>query len=229
MKKHLVLLCAPVVALASGTAFAEKGDRAGWYIGGGIGNAAVATYKIGGTSYDYTDWTEDSVSPFVLHFKVGGTLAPKHLLGADIGLVMSISSSGDSDDGDDGDSSTCCDDWDYAATGSRRAARVSAANSELDASIVALHAMVAYTYYPRARGFFLRAGIGPASLTRELEGDTRVSTGHAELLGLGYSFWIGRRFNIGVNFDLEVQTYTGGDDNVDSSQLANLFVSADWY
>jgi hypothetical protein len=228
MKKCLASLCAPILVLASGTAFAEKGDRAGWYIGGGIGNAAVATYKTGGTTYDYTDWTEDSFTPYVFHFKVGGTLAPKHLLGADIGIVMSFVSSGDSDSGDD--SSSCCDDdWDYAASGNRRATGVRAANSELDASIVAMHIMAAYTYYPRAKGFFMRAGIGPASLTRELEGVTRVSSGHAELVGLGYSFWIGRRFNIGVNFDLELQTYTGGDDNVDSSQLANLFVSADWY
>lgn len=216
--------------VVSGVAFAEKGDRSGWYIGGGVGNAVVATYKQGGDTRDFSDWTDESSPPMVLHFKVGGTLAPNHLLGADIGFVIALTGDGGNGN-DDGDGSCCSDDdWDFAANRSQRGANTRAMTShDLDASIIAMHAMAMYTYYPRARGFFMRAGIGPAALERALEGTVQSSVGHAELVGLGYSFWIGRRFNIGVNFDLEVQTYTGGDDNVDSAQLANFFVSADWY
>jgi hypothetical protein len=233
MKPFVLCLCA-LFGSWSSVAFAEKGDRAPWYIGGGIGNAAIATYKIGGRTHEFRDWVKDSINPFVFHFKAGGTLAPQHLLGVDIGFVISSVSSTDSSNNGNGSSSgSCCDDWDFAATGNRsvtaRATAATGTGSELDASIVAAHAMAVYTFYPRAHGFFLRTGIGPASLDRELEGVRRSSTGHAELVGLGYSFWIARRFNIGVNFDLEVQTYTGGDDNVDSAQLAKLFMSVDWY
>ncbi len=99
-----------------------------------------------------------------------------------------------------------------------------------------LHQIVTYTFFPTGSGFSLRAGAGLGHLA--LSSDNGYFTfdgtndGTAVLFGVGYSFWIGRSFNIGLNLDHEVQNYSETDGDfaaVDRASATQFYISFDWY
>jgi hypothetical protein len=50
------------------------------------------------------------------------------------------------------------------------------------------------------------------------------------LAGVGYTFWIGKSFNLTINFDHSRQFYASGDVNYPSnSQFTALHLGFDWY
>ncbi len=143
-----------------------------------------------------------SSDTFGMSFRVGGTLGAKHLLGADIGFITAAGS-----------------------------------DSLSDYVIMMSHEVLSYTFYPATKGFFLRVGAGLGHLDRSRSsyfyGDADgTDDGTAVMFGLGYSFWIGRTFNIGLNLDHELHNYSsnsGDYANVDSASATQFAVSFDWY
>lgn len=148
------------------------------------------------------EYWSESDTNAVVRFKVGATLHEKHLLGGDFGFVSSVGS-----------------------------------DAGGDYLIMMSHEMVSYTFFPATKGFFLHTGLGLGHLT--LRADNTIfgdfegrNDGTAVMFGVGYSFWIGRTFNIAVNLDHEVHNYSSSSGDfvdMDSASATQLYVSFDWY
>ena len=72
----------------------------------------------------------------------------------------------------------------------------------------------------------LRAGGGLSNLIFEIDGafSASDSTGGFGILGgIGYAFWLGKRFNLTLNIDHSRQFYEGGNDP-DHSQFTSFYV-----
>jgi hypothetical protein len=88
-----------------------------------------------------------------------------------------------------------------------------------------------FTHFPKEEGFFIRAGGGLSNLMFEIDGafSASDSTGGFGILGgIGYAFWLGKRFNLTLNIDHYRQFYEGGNDP-DNSQFTSFYVGFDWY
>ena len=89
------------------------------------------------------------------------------------------------------------------------------------------------TYFPYKEGFFVRAGIGPSNIMYSISSSVisgkEVHKGYGDLLGIGYAFWLGKGFNLTLNYDVSVQIYPGGIDAPTSSQFSTFYIGFDWY
>jgi len=77
----------------------------------------------------------------------------------------------------------------------------------------------------------LRAGGGLSNLMFEIDGAFSASDstgGFGILRGIGYAFWLGKRFNLALNIYHSRQFYEGGKEP-DNSQFTSFYVGFDWY
>lgn len=89
------------------------------------------------------------------------------------------------------------------------------------------------TYFPMKEGFFIRGGAGFAAAIQEVSvnGTSQIATasGMNILLGTGYAFWLLKSFNLTLNADYSLQSYSKKSGNPDSSQFINFYLGFDWY
>ena len=88
-----------------------------------------------------------------------------------------------------------------------------------------------FIHFPKEEGFFIRAGGGLSNLMFEIDGafsGSDSTSGFGILGGIGYAFWLGKRFNLTLNIDHSRQFYEGGNDP-DNSQFTSFYVGFDWY
>ena len=87
------------------------------------------------------------------------------------------------------------------------------------------------THFPQKEGFFFRVGGGLSNLTFDVDTFITASetfTGFGLLGGIGYAFWLGKRFNLTINIDHSRQFYEGGNDP-ENSQFTIFYLGFDWY
>ena len=178
---------------------AQDKERRPWYIGFGIGTGFGAAWEVGGGEVTFDDWSEgmSNVGPKIsLNFKVGGTLSPELLLGGDITAIAQQSTD---------------------------------ALGEGWAQITNIFGVL--TYFPVRSGPFVRGGGGFSNLLLEIDSVVGLNvreqyTGFGFLVGAGYAFWLGRRFNLTLNIDHARQFYSGDPD---SSRFTIIYLGFDWY
>jgi len=112
---------------------------------------------------------------------------------------------------------------------------ISAVRSAADSNGVASAVQVTnydavVTFFPMERGLFLRGGVGLSKLIWEVDGfNATTASGGNVLVGAGYAFWLGQKFNLTVNLDLSAQSYGSSNDKPESSKMWALWLGADWY
>lgn len=139
----------------------------------------------------------DVGTPITLNFAVGGVLTPQMLLGLDISAIRQ----------------TVSDDFD----------------AELSYQVN--NYLCALTYYPMTEGVFLKAGAGLSAIGYDYsepgysEGDSYLGWGG--LIGLGYDFWLGDTFNLGIHAEYSMQRYSDSEAP-DDSDFLSIYVSFYW-
>lgn len=202
MRRILVaaMLLAPLAGAAQEGYYAPT--RGLWYIGFGIGAGDGQTY-VGGTTSSFHDLLASTGSDhFRLggNFKVGATLSPTTLVGFDLTLLRGF-----------GSAPGGYDTW------------VQVSNWNL-----------MFTFFPMQQGLFLRGGGGLAWLETGIQdrytlAQATYDYGGLDLLGgVGWAFWLTRRFNLTLNADLSWQFYPWSTD-VKGSRMFLAYVGFDFY
>jgi hypothetical protein len=208
MKKLLAALIAilPLAAFAqyepapaADEGYGTRRDR--WYIGFGIGTGNGGT-TWAGTSYTFKDEHEAAW---------GGSVDPTNVsINFKLGLTLSP---------------TLLVGGDITAVRSQ----VTEGDSTTGIQVSTYNAVA--TWFPQGEGFFARGGAGIAKLTYDIDtpygSDSFTYDGLNLLGGVGYAFWIGQSFNLTVNLDYAVQSYS--EDSLESSHFWALWAGFDWY
>lgn len=84
------------------------------------------------------------------------------------------------------------------------------------------------TFFPDGDGLFLRLGGGVSLLNHSLAGTAEYSRGLNALVGLGYAFWVGERFNLSLRIDHSRQRSLKGN-GPDGSEFWAGTIGFDWY
>jgi Outer membrane protein beta-barrel domain len=194
-----MLMVALAIFCCCGLAMAEEKKKSSWYIGFGIGTGTLQME--GETADDYYD-NDDSVDvgdELTLNFGVGAILNPKLHLGFDLSSIRQEI------------------DWE---------------NSRQSASYQINNYFAALSYYPWKKGFFVKAGGGMSAMVYDYDtgayddSDTYYGTGY--LVGLGYDFWIGKSFNLGIHAEYSKQTYSD-NDAPDDTDFTSIYLSFYWF
>ncbi len=88
------------------------------------------------------------------------------------------------------------------------------------------------TWFPAARGFFVRLGGGASTLGIAKGGASDTLLGFGGVLGLGYAFWLGRSFNLTLNGDFSAAHDMGSNDlahRPTGSGFFDLYLGFGWY
>lgn len=201
MKKALILLVACALVLSFASLSSAQHQKSSWYIGFGIGSGSA---KYEGDSAE--DWAEsigatdpEAETPITINFGVGAILNPNLHLGLDISALRESVT----DDPTDGEV-------------------ISQINNYL----------LAATFFPMAEGLSLKAGFGRCALALELDApgvdESETYGGWAWLIGVGYQFWLGEHFNLGIHFEYSKQSYDDSDAP-DDSDFYSFYVSFYWF
>jgi hypothetical protein len=94
------------------------------------------------------------------------------------------------------------------------------------AAIVNADAVV--TFFPDGDGLFLRLGGGVSLLNHSRAGADEYSRGINALVGVGYAFWVGERFNLSIRLDHSRQRALKGN-GPDGSEFWAGTIGFDWY
>ena len=86
--------------------------------------------------------------------------------------------------------------------------------------------MAAFTWFPIARGVFFRGGLGPAAIVKSTESrddSSQASTetrthGFGIMAGVGYAFWLGKRFNLLLSNDLHGAVLMGDESDEEPTE-----------
>lgn len=86
------------------------------------------------------------------------------------------------------------------------------------------------TFFPMETGFFVRGGVGLTNMVWDLDvlGSNSYKGGNV-LVGVGYAWWIGQKFNLTANLDFSAQSYGSSTDAPESSKFWALWLGFDWY
>jgi hypothetical protein len=84
------------------------------------------------------------------------------------------------------------------------------------------------TFFPDGDGLFLRLGGGVSLINHSRAGTDEYSRGLNALVGVGYAFWIGERFNLSIRFDHSRQRSLKGNGPENSEFWAGT-IGFDWY
>lgn len=221
MKKRYFIVIIIILCIASVSA-ANAEDisihkRRSMYIGFGFGGGLDARYKINNKTITFDDWlegTEDKSPKFSFNFKIGATLNPKTLLGLDLNGVSQ--------------SGSVLRDFIIET-------------KKVDATIGIYNLFLMITHFPRKEGFFIRGGGGYSTISYQIEGldedivdgvfgrISESSDGYGLLGGVGYAFWLGKRFNLTINLDHSRQFYSSDNEKPDKSQFTIAYLGFDWY
>lgn len=194
----VILIGVLMICFWCGAALAEEKKKSPWYIGFGVG---LGNLEIEGETLDdmYGDNPYIDVGPEItFNFGVGAIINPKLHLGLDISAIRQSAE----------------DDF----------------NQSLDFQINNYFA--ALSYYPIGKGFFIKAGAGISVAVIELDSvvfdDSESYTGTGYLLGIGYDFWLGKTFNLGIHAEYSKQTYDDNDAPEDTD-FTSIYISFYWF
>jgi outer membrane protein with beta-barrel domain len=183
----------------SGTTLAEDKKKSNWYIGFGLG---TGTLQIEGETADdaYEDNPNIDVDPeLTLHFGVGAIINPKLHLGFDLSVIRQAVDSGIGNDYE---------------------------------SFQINNYFVALSYYPWTKGLFLKVGGGLSNFVYEYDGeynvDSETYSGTGYLVGLGYDFWLGKSFNLGIHAEYSRQSYSDSYAP-DDTEFTSIYLSFYWF
>jgi hypothetical protein len=175
-------------------------SRKPWYIGFGVGSGVGAAWTIDGQEITFDEWFDgmETVSPKISINFKVGATVTPRLL---LGLDL---------------------------TGLAQMADDPIGTAMLQISNV--YGMA--TYFPFKKGLFLRGGGGYSSFTADvvtpMGSGSSEADGYGFLGGIGYAFWLGKRFNLTLNADHARQYYSGAN-NPHESWYTSLYVGFDWY
>ncbi len=177
-----------------------KKTRDRWYIGFGVGggNGKVATAT---DTFTFREANGDrSTDTTFFNLKLGATLTPKLLLGADISGTVSSADSG--------------------------GVKSELVISNFDAVLTYFPSEKGFFLRggmgPSAISFSWE---DPTSGKHDASRD-----GFNVLGGIGYAFWLGKQFNLTVNLDFSRQWYGGTSDLlIEDAQYWSLWAGFDWY
>jgi len=85
-----------------------------------------------------------------------------------------------------------------------------------------------FTFFPEADGLFFRFGGGGSLLNVAGGGASDTYRGFNGVVGIGYAFWVGERFNLSLRFDHSRQRYQKGS-GPDTSELWAGTIGFDWF
>lgn len=92
--------------------------------------------------------------------------------------------------------------------------------------------LAAVTFYPMEKGLLLKAGLGLATIMYDLDTDTIDESdtygGMGFLLGIGYDFWLGKSFNLGIHAEYSRQSYNDSDAP-DDTEFASVYLTFYWF
>lgn len=187
-----------IVLFSGGITFAEEKKKSNWYIGFGVGMGELIVE--GETMDDAFDEypTIDVGQEVTLNFGVGAIINPKLHLGFDVSAIRQSAE----------------DDFDQT----------------LDFQVNNYFA--ALSYYPTGKGLFLKAGAGISALVVELDtmfiDESETYSGTGFLLGIGYDFWLGKSFNLGIHAEYSKQSYSDSDAP-DDTEFTSIYLSFYWF
>ena len=200
MKKIVTLTVVSfvIVLFSSGITLAEEKKKSNWYIGFGVGTGEL---KVEGETMDdaFDEYpTIDVGQEVTFNIGVGAIINPKLHLGFDVSAIRQSAE----------------DDFDQT----------------LDLQVNNYFA--ALSYYPTGKGFFLKAGAGISAAVVELDtafvDDSETYSGTGFLLGIGYDFWIGKSFNLGIHAEYSKQSYSDSDAP-DDTEFTSIYLSFYWF
>jgi opacity protein-like surface antigen len=109
----------------------------------------------------------------------------------------------------------------------------SARNAGLDSTLTVGQLLAVVTFFPTGRGLFLRGGAGFAQISSEVDDgffvDRSDANGVGLLGGVGYAWWLGRRFNLTLHGDVNLHAYSGNSDAPSSSTTFTGYLGFRWY
>jgi hypothetical protein len=193
------LLALPGSARAQRYPYGQDGWRDIWYLGVGIGSGA-GSYVLDGDRVSFRDTHGAAGSPLHLAFQLeAGVTLAPTLLLG--GEISALSST--------------------------------ASSSFADSELTLAQLLAVLTWFPVERGPFLRAGAGLASIRQEWDDGFELresSAGGVSVLGgVGYAWWLGRRFNLTLHADASAQSYGSGSGDPSSSAGVNAYLGFRWY
>jgi len=189
--------------------------KSSWYIGFGLGSGLG---RIEGTRFDKVFdsladlpgvYKIEKSTPVTINFGVGGIINPNLHIGLDISAIYQ--------------------DATYYESGYHNIP----IENEMDFLITNM--LCAVTYYPKVTGFSLKGGVGISSFDYSASnigafGDdfSGQYSGYAFLIGVGYDFWLGDTFNLGLHLEFSRQKYKDfmAPKNTD---FINAYVSLYWF
>lgn len=201
MKKAAVAMLTGVmlsICCFSGAMAAEK-NKSSWYIGFGLGTGILEME--GESAEDYLDDQDydDVGTEVTLNFGVGAILNPKLHLGFDLSAVLQ---------------------------------ELDVDRSHRSEIYQVNNYFAALSYYPWTKGFFVKIGGGLSVLIYDEDTDKNNNldtySGVGGLVGLGYDFWLGRSFNLGIHAEYSRQAYSDGDAP-DDTDFLNVYLSFYWF
>ena len=199
MKNRTIILILTIAFFAiQGNGLAETHQRDSWYIGFGIGGAFDASYEINGQEITFDDWL------------AGTDKGPKVSLNFKVGKTISPKTL-----------------MGFDLTAVSQMGSLGGINGQIQIN----NYFFMITHFPQKEGFFIRAGGGLSNLMFEIDNGPTVSetyNGFGLLGGIGYAFWLGKRFNLTLNIDHSRQFYEGGTVP-DNSQFTSFYMGFDWY
>ena len=186
------------VLVLSGLTFAEEKKKSSWYIGFGLGTGEL---KVEGETMDDAFSENPSIDvgqELTLNFGVGAIINPKLHLGFDVSAINQSAE----------------------------------ANFDSTLGLQVNNYFAAISFYPMEKGLFFKAGAGISALVYEIdtpvydESETYSGTGY--LLGIGYDFWLGKSFNLGIHAEYSKQSYSDSDAP-DDTDFTSIYLSFYWF
>jgi hypothetical protein len=88
------------------------------------------------------------------------------------------------------------------------------------------YAALVMTFYPTDSGFFIRNGIGISEYSNDMPPSV-LARGDSVIFGTGYAFWVGKSFNLILNFDFSYHRFY--TSKVHSGTLYSMYLSCYWF
>ena len=193
--------------------------KSSWYLGFGYGSGN-GSYKLNGKNYSFTEPKEDLKQEsrvMYLNLGFGRIMQPNFHLGGEINLMASV----------------------VQYTSEKTSLSL---DHNINVNSFMLVATYFPTYYYGLEGFLIKGGLGLTTMIIEsqldilafdsiaIRADEKIdSQGYIALFGLGYTYNLGKTFNLGINTEYSYQYYKKEEEKPSNSWYWVLFLSFYWF